>query len=138
MVRVYMITFLFLLAHIVNGQNIDSTEIYMITFVEEAPLFKGDLKKFIQNELVYPLSAKKDNLEGTIVISFKIDTLGLTTNHKVVKGIREDLNNEALRVAKLIKFERPALQKGIPLEVEYNIPIKFDLQHIHKKSKCRE
>lgn len=138
MVRVYMITFLFLLAHIVNGQNIDSTEIYMITFVEEAPLFKGDLNKFIQNELVYPLTAKKDNLEGTIVISFKIDTLGLTTNHKVVKGIREDLNNEALRVAKLIKFERPALQKGIPIEVEYNIPIKFDLQHIHKKSKCRE
>lgn len=138
MVRVYMITFLFLLAHIVNGQNIDSTEIYMITFVEEAPLFKGDLKKFIQNELVYPLSAKKDNLEGTIVISFKIDTLGLTTNHKVVKGIREDLNNEALRVVKLIKFERPALQKGIPIEVEYNIPIKFDLQHLRKKSKCRE
>ncbi|HOW20834.1 MAG TPA: energy transducer TonB, partial [Tenuifilaceae bacterium] len=64
-------------------------------------------------------------------------TSGLTINHKVAKGIREDLNNEALRVAKLIKFDRPALQKGRPIEVEYTVPIVFDLRHLQKKSKCR-
>jgi len=138
MVKVFILTSLFLLANFAKGQTVDSTEINMITFIEEAPLFKGDLKEFIQSELDYPLSAKKDTIEGTIVISFKIDTSGLTINHKVAKGIREDLNNEALRVAKLIKFDRPALQKGRPIEVKYTVPVVFDLRHSQKKSKCRK
>lgn len=134
MIRIYILTFLFLFANFANGQIADSTEINMVTFIEEPPLFKGDLKEFIQSKLEYPLNAKKDTVEGTIVISFKIDTLGLTINHKVVKGIREDLNNEALRVAKLIKFNRPALQKGRPIEVEYTVPVVFDLRC---SKKCR-
>ena len=138
MVKVFILTSLFLLANFAKGQTVDSTEINMITFIEEAPLFKGDLKEFIQSELDYPLSAKKDTIEGTIVISFKIDTSGLTINHKVAKGIREDLNNEALRVAKLIKFDRPALQKDRPIEVKYTVPVVFDLRHSQKKSKCRK
>jgi protein TonB len=108
----------------------------MVTFIEEAPLFNGDLNEFIQNEIVYPLDARKDTIEGTVIISFKIDTLGLTNNHEVVKGIREDVNNEALRIAKLIKFDRPALQKGKPITVEYTVPIVFDLLHLNNKSKC--
>jgi protein TonB len=138
MVRIYIMTFLFLLANFAKGQTVDSTEINMITFIEEAPLFNGDLKEFIQGELDYPLSAKKDTIEGTIVISFIIDTSGLTINHKVTKGIREDLNNEALRVAKLIKFDRPAMQKDRPIEVEYTVPVVFDLRHSQKKAKCRK
>ncbi|TCO07753.1 energy transducer TonB [Natronoflexus pectinivorans] len=137
MVRFYMLTIFFALAAFVNAQTLDTAKVEMIAFIEEAPFFNGNLKEFIQGELVYPLSAKKDTIEGTVVISFKIDTLGLTVNHKVVKGIREDLNNEALRVAKLIKFDRPALQKGRPIEVEYTVPVVFDLRHLKKKSKCK-
>jgi len=137
MVRIYILAFLLLFANFAKGQTVDSTDNYIITFIEVAPLFKGDLKKFIQDELAYPLSAKMDSTEGTVVISFKIDTSGLTINHRVAKGIREDLNNEALRVAKLIKFDRPALQKGRPIEVEYTVPVVFDLRHSKKKSKCR-
>lgn len=138
MVRIYILILFFSLAAFVNAQTVDTAKVEMITFIEEAPFFYGDLKEFIQGELVYPLSAKKDTIEGTVVISFKIDTLGLTVNHKVVKGIREDLNNEALRVAKLIKFDRPALQKGRPIEVEYTVPVVFDLLRSQKKSKCRK
>jgi protein TonB len=137
MVRIYILTLFFSLATFVNAQTVDTTEVEMITFIEEAPFFKGDLKEFIQGELVYPLSAKKDTIEGTVVISFKIDTLGLTVNHKVVKGIREDLNSEALRIAKRIKFDKPVLQKGRPIEVEYAVPVVFDLRYLKKKSKCK-
>jgi protein TonB len=137
MVRIYILTLFLSLAAFVNAQSLDTVAVEMITFIEKAPFFKDDLKEFIQGELVYPLSAKKDTIEGTVVISFKIDTLGSTINHKVVKGIREDLNNEALRVARRIKFDKPALQKGRPIEVEYNVPVVFDLRHLKKKSKCK-
>ena len=134
MVRVYILTLLFLIANfIAKGQTVDSTESNMVTFIENAPFFKGDLKEFIQGKLDYPLSAKNDTIEGTIAISFKIDTSGFTSDHKVVKGIREDLDNEALRVAKLIKFEKPALQKGQPIEVKYTIAVVFDLKSSKSK-----
>lgn len=135
MVKICILALFFSLATLVNAQT--TKEVEIITFIEEAPFFRGDLKEFIQGEIVYPLSAKKDTIKGTVVISFKIDTLGLTVNHKVIKGIREDLNEEALRVAKLIKFERPAMQKGRPIEVEYTVPVVFDLRHLKMKSKCK-
>jgi len=137
MVRIYiMILFLFF-SIIVNGQEVDTTETFMITFIEEPPHFNGNLKEYIQEELDYPLSAKKDSVEGTVVISFIIDTLGLTTDHTVIKGIREDLNNEALRVSKQIKFDKPALQKGSPIKTEYIVPVVFDLHQLKKKSKSK-
>lgn len=132
-----MLALLFSLAIFVNGQTVDTTDVEMVTFIEETPYFNGDLKEFIQGELIYPLSAIKDTVEGTVVISFIIDTLGLTINHKVVKGIRDDLNNEALRIAKQIKFDKPALQKGKPIAVEHTVPVVFDLRHLKKKSKCK-
>ena len=138
MVRIYILTFLFSLATFVNGQTVDTTGVEMVTFIEEAPFFNGDLKEFIQGELNYPLSAKKDTVEGTVVISLIIDTLGLTINHSIVKGIRNDLNKEALRIAKQIKFDTPAIQKGKPIAVEYLVPVVFDLQHFNKKSKCKK
>lgn len=137
MVRIYLLILFLSFATFLNGQTVDTTEVAIITYIEEAPLFDGDLKKFIQSELVYPINAKNDTIEGTVIISFMIDTLGLTTNHRVVKGIREDLNNEALRISKLIKFYKPALQKSRPIVVNFTVPIVFDLRYIKKKSKCR-
>lgn len=49
-------------------------------------------------------------------------------NHEIIKGIREDLNNEALRVAKLINFDRPAMQRGKPIKVKYTVPVEFKLE----------
>lgn len=137
MVKVLLLTLSFFLTTYVNGQTIDTINGNMITFIEEAPLFDGDLKEFIQEKLAYPLSARMDTLEGTVIISFWIDTLGLTTNHKVIRGIRDDLDNEALRISKLIKFDRPALQRGKPIKVAFTIPIVFDLVPLKMKSECR-
>ena len=61
---------------------------------------------------------------------------GFTFGHKVIKGVREDLDNEALRVTTLIKFERPAFQRGKPIEVKYTVPVVFNLGDTDKKSKC--
>jgi protein TonB len=117
MVRIYMFTLFVSIAAFVNGQSVDSTGSYMVTYIEEAPIFDGDIEEFIQGELVYP-----------------IDTLGLTNNHKVVRGVRDDLNNEALRISKLITFDKPALQKGRPIVTVYTVPIVFDLQHTKKRN----
>lgn len=131
MVRICIFIYILslLIIDLANGQTLDSigtTDI--ITIIEEPPLFNGDLKKFIQSELNYPLSAIKDTIEGMVVISFLIDKTGLTRNHNIIKGIRNDLDDEALRVTKLIKFATPALQKGKPIKVNYVVPVEFNLK----------
>ena len=112
----------------VDSTVVDSGDLYLIMFIEDAPYFNGDIREFIQRELHYPLSAQKDCVEGTVYISFMIDTMGVTNNHKVVKGIREDLNDEALRVTRKIKFDKPAFQRGKPIAVRFTVPVVFDLQ----------
>lgn len=59
-------------------------------------------------------------------------------NHKVLTGIRKDLNDEALRVVKLVNFEKPAMQSGKPIKVKYTIPVVFKLteEKKHKKKGC--
>lgn len=113
---------------VVDTTVVDTEELYLIMFIEDAPSFNGDIRDFIQRELHYPLSAQKDSVEGTVYISFMIDTLGETNNHKVVKGIRDDLNDEALRVTRKIKFDKPALQRGKPITVSLTVPVAFIIQ----------
>lgn len=110
------------------SQKKDSCSISTITFVEEKPIFNGNLKDFIQENIKYPQKAEHDLLEGTVVIIYWIDSLGVTIDHKVVKGIRKDLDEEALRVTKLIKYERPAMQRGKPIKIRYTVPVEFKLE----------
>ena len=66
-------------------------------------------------------------------MNFWVDTLGKTFDHRVVKGIRYDLDEEALRVAKLIQFETPAFQRGKPVFIEYSVPFVFEIKRRKKK-----
>ena len=75
----------------------------------------------------YPSKALRDSLEGWVYVEFIVDTLGFTINHKVIRGVRQDIDDEALRIARLIKFDKPALQRGKPVEVKYCLPIIFEL-----------
>lgn len=109
------------------SQKKDSCNISTITIIEEVPIFNGDLKKFIQHHINYPQKAKQDLLEGTVIIAYWVDSLGVTIDHKVIKGIREDLDEEALRVTKLIKYEKPAMQRGKPVKVRFIVPVEFKL-----------
>ena len=95
------------------------------------------LDDFIHENLCYPETAKLDSLEGVIYIRFIIEKDGTTTNHEVIKGIREDLNEEALRVTELIKFDIPATNRGHPVKVLYSIKIAFFLSDIQKTCKIK-
>lgn len=119
------------------GQTKDTlvNDEWLVMYIENPPVHKGNLITFIQEQVNYPETAKIDSIEGKVFVSFWIDTIGNTVENKVVKGIREDVNNEALRVASLIKFEKPAMQGGKPIRVPYTVPIVFKLDGDAKKTK---
>lgn len=101
-----------------------------------------NIVEFIAENLKYPETAKKDKVEGLVVIRFWIDTLGYTSEHKIIKGIRSDLDKEALRVSRLIKFHKPAMNNNKPIGTCFQVKIPFRLLNktSNKKSshwRCR-
>lgn len=119
--RILLVMLLFAIEGV--AQNIDSL---LIVRVSNPPVFKGDLIHFIQTNIQYPSSAVRDSVQGRVNVEFMIDTVGYTFNHRILKGgIREDLNQEALRVTRLIKFSTPAFQKDKPVVIKYVVPVDF-------------
>ncbi|GAB4206824.1 MAG: hypothetical protein Fur0023_17040 [Bacteroidia bacterium] len=130
------IIYLLFITYSVAAQN-ENGQYFLGTRVQSMPIYVNnknggfkELYKFINQNLIYPQSAIKDSLEGNVYVSFIVTEAGTTCNHKVLKGIRNDLDSEAIRVVRLLKFEKPAIQNGKPVKYEYHLKIPF---HIRRK-----
>lgn len=126
MVKINKILLLLLLLPYYSHAQIDDGPL-IITAMEDPPIFKGDVIDFIQSQLNYPENAKKDKIEGTVYISFWVDIDGITIDHEIIRGVREDIDSEAMRIAKMIVCEKAATQRGKPIKVRFTIPFKFEL-----------
>jgi TonB family protein len=84
-------------------------------------------RKFIANTLKYPKQAILDKVEGQVLVSFLIDTQGNISDPKIEKGVRKDLDNEALRVVSLMPRWRPAQKNNEPVAVRYTMNIAFNI-----------
>jgi TonB family protein len=87
------------------------------------------LLAFIGGKLRYPLTAQIEGVKGRVFVSVSVDSLGNTNDVKILRGIREDLDNEALRVVKLIPKWLPEIRDGKPIESSITIPVKYDLKN---------
>lgn len=73
------------------------------TFEEaEIELSKQNIK-FIIDNLKYPADARKNGIQGIVLLAIEINDKGDVLDAKVEKGIGSSCDDEALRVAKLIK-----------------------------------
>ncbi len=84
--------------------------------------FNGDLGEFIERNLCYP----NKHEQGKVFVSFEIDTNGYIVNPKVMKGMSEEHNNEALRIFKIMPQWEPARdEEGKPIHSKKALPIIF-------------
>jgi TonB family protein len=77
-------------------------------------------------EPVYPESALRDKVEGTVSLNVYVNAMGEVVNAWVGQGVREDLNHAALEAIQEFKF-KPAKVKGKPVWVDVTIPFNFRL-----------
>ncbi len=106
----------------------DTDSVY--TLVDVMPEFPGGvnaLMSYLSENITYPEQAKKDGVHGKVFISFVIEKTGKVNNVKVLRGIGEACDAEAVRVVKSMPDWKPGLSEGKPVRVQYNIPIKFAL-----------
>jgi periplasmic protein TonB len=73
--------------------------------------------KAIYKELTYPTLAKRNRVQGECIIGFTINEDGSTSNFKVLRNAGAGTGEEAMRVARLLKFKSPgySLNGSIPI-----------------------
>ena len=101
--------------------------------VEVKPTFRGGdanmFAKYINEHLSYPESAKEDCIQGRVTLQFVVEPDGSMSSFKVLRGVRPDLDAEALRVlSSCTEKWTPGMQNGVPVRVTYTFPIIFKVQ----------
>ncbi len=97
------------------------------------PKFLGGeyaMMRFINNNIRYPKTAADSHIEGKVIVQFVVEKDGSIGEVKVARGVHKDLDQEAVRVIKMLpKFYEPGRNAiGEPVRVWYTMPINFKLQ----------
>ena len=93
------------------------------------PQFPGGtngLLQYIAKNMVYPESAKKQNIYGEVIVRYVVEKDGSIKDAEIIKGLSEDVDRECLRVFKSMKGWKPGIKDGKPVRIEYKQPVQFD------------
>lgn len=99
-----------------------------VSVVQIQPEFPGgpdSLQSFLKQNLRYPDSAKFKRIQGRVYIGFLVDKKGKIREEKILSGVNELLDNEALRVLKLMPQWKPGTAGGSATSVQYILPVDF-------------
>lgn len=112
-----------------NEQTKDSTEndkIYM--FVDEMPVFPGNLNTWLYSHVQYPEAAKAKGIEGKVYVRFVIEKDGTVNDVKIIRGVSPELDNEAKEVISSMPKWYPGRQNNAHVRVYYTVPVYFALK----------
>ena len=87
-----------------------------------------DFRYHIQRNLRYPEIAAENGIQGRVFVQFSINSTGQIGDVKVVKGVDDALDKEALRVVNNSPYWEPGYQYFIPVKVQFTFPFVFVLQ----------
>jgi TonB family protein len=108
-------------------QEVISDSNYVYTQVEKMSTLKDygvDWKKYVSENLKVPEKAKTDGIKGKIVLTFVVEKNGSTSDIKILRGVREDCDQEVARIAKASKWI-PAFNNGKPVRSLYSAVVTF-------------
>lgn len=109
--------------------QVDENGVYMVC--DEMPKYPNgmqELMKFLQKNINYPEDCEKAGVQGRVIVQFVVDKEGNIIEPKVVRGIHESLDKEALRVIKMMPKWEPGKQDGKPVSVKHTVPIAFKVK----------
>ncbi|MGD9491983.1 MAG: energy transducer TonB [Bacteroidales bacterium] len=127
---IFTICIIVLQAQTTDSTHTESKDISVFNLVEKQPEFPGGeqaLLDYIGSNIHYPKKARRKNIQGTVYVSFIIETDGNVSSVRVLRGIGGGCDEEAVRVVTLMPDWKPGYQRGKPVRVQFNLPIRFIL-----------
>ena len=98
---------------------------------EQYPQFPNNseigLLKWVQSNLKYPEIAKKNGVQGRVVVQFLIKKDGSIEEIKIYRSRHPALDEEAIRIVKTFPKFIPGKRNGVPVDMWYTLPINFKL-----------
>ncbi len=106
------------------------------SFIKQ-PFYKGGdkaLEKFIQEHLLYPEKSRLNKIEGDVHIRYDINHKGDVIDTKIIGGLDDLCNEEAIRVVKLLKFIVPKTPRNLKVTFHKTLRIHFKLNEVQQIS----
>lgn len=94
------------------------------------PEFEGGqdaLDAFIQKNLDYPALAERNNVEGTVIIRFKVLETGIISDIEVEKPLGMGCDEAAIALVKSMPDWTPGVQGGRAITTSVRLPVQFRL-----------
>ncbi|MBL8009944.1 MAG: TonB family protein [Flavobacteriales bacterium] len=85
------------------------------------------LAAYLGKAITYPAGARAEGVEGTVYVGFTVQADGRVTDAAVKRGVRNDIDQEALRVVGSMPAWTPAAKDGKPVASQMTLPIAFQL-----------
>ena len=113
------------------NDNYDASDDEVFHSSGHMPSFPGGdvaLMKFIKDNMIYPYEALKNRIEGKVIIQFVVTKTGKVGKVKVVRSVNKELDQEAVRLIKMLPDFSPGRNNvGEPVNVWYILPVIFKL-----------
>lgn len=103
----------------------------VVTAADKMPEYKGGteaLLSFMGKNVVYPEAAKKDSIQGIVIMTFVVGKDGNVSQLTVKKGVHPLLDEAALAALRKMDKWTPGEIQGKKVNVEMALPIKFSLK----------
>ncbi len=105
-------------------------EVLPLRVVEQLPQFPGGMMlfmKWLTKNLKYPDAARRQQIQGRVMVAFIVNADGTTVDAKVVNQVHPLLEREALRVIRMMPRWQPGISNGQTCRTLVHIPIVFKL-----------
>lgn len=86
------------------------------------------LSEWVYVYLRYPREAVENGIQGRVLVNFTIDEKGKVGNVRVVRGVHELLDAEAIRVVSASPNWKPARVRGEKVKCELSMYVEFKLE----------
>jgi hypothetical protein len=106
------------------------------TFVDEMPQFPGgDYARiaFLKENIKLPDNWPPDSITGKVFITFLVDIDGNIKYPCILRGLNSILDSIAIAAIRKMPKWIPARQRGVPVRMQFNLPINFGQYHKEKK-----
>ena len=92
------------------------------------------LEKWVYQYLKYPEEALRNGVQGRVTVEFIVDKDGKVTDVRVVKGVSDELDAEAVKVVSASPKWKPGRVNGNKVRTMVSIPVEFRLEKKGTKS----
>src|SRR6218665_185107 len=107
-----------------DPEDVEGDKVFLI--VADHPEFPGGpaaLTEYLKTNVQYPSSARQNRIEGKVMTQFVVSLKGEVTDVKILRGLSDDCDREAVRLIKAMPKWKPGRQDGHPVNVQMTLPV---------------